>query len=135
MCYIARWNIDGFFHELQTNAVVLLQMSNRKNAMLIHRLTPFSRLLRHAGDTVEVFFPPPPQGVNTLLVRDLSLFIGEELLQLPIGLYVFANFKIILENATLFFRVVREGNDNSKVIFYCYTSPPPSKKNKIMIPP
>ena len=93
----------SFFYKLQTNAVVLLQISNRKNGALIHCLTPFSRLLRHAGDTVEVFFPPPSTGVNTSLVRDLSLFIGEELLQLPIGLYVFANFKIILENATFFF--------------------------------
>lgn len=65
MCYIARWNIEdakGFFHELQTNAVVLLQISNRKNGALIHRLTPFSRLLRHAGDTVDVFSPPSTGG-------------------------------------------------------------------------
>ena len=126
MCYNARWNIEdakGFFHELQ--------ILSRKNGALIHRLTPFSRLLRHAGDTVEVF-SPPPQGVNTLLLRDLSLFIGQELLQLLIGLYVFENFKIIPENATFVFHVLKEGNDNSKVIFCCYTSPPPKK---IMIPP
>ena len=120
-------SLEGVFHELQRNAVVLLQISSRKNGALIYRLTPFSRLLRHAGDTVEVFSSPPPQGIHTLLVRDLSLFIGEELLQLPIGLYVFANFQIILENATFFFHVLREGNDNSKVIFCCYTSPSQKK--------
>ena len=75
--------------------------------------------------------PPPPSTVGKYIAsKGLSLFIGEELLQLPIGLYVFANFKIILENATLFFHVVREGNDNSKVIFCCYTSPHPPLQKK-----